>query len=347
MQTHTKHVPFFHRPSTLVALVILGGLITAAAIVIYTGRANSVTVIGQMFNRVAAERGVRIMPAIAYGKGSRRVLDVYKPIRNPKRNPHAIPTDKSPIVLFLYGGSWQQGDRGLYRFVGTSLAKHGMTVVIPDYRLYPLVKFPKFVDDVADAYRWTWTNLAVQKKGPPRPIIIMGHSAGAHMAALLTFDPIYFAKRNPDMARPAAFIGLAGPYAFDPTTSPSVKMAFAGLKNPDEARPIAFAKNGGPPTLLLHGTADETVKLTNQREFAQALETAGVKVEVHELNGIGHMGIVTAIAKPLRWRAPVIDIVTNFLIANNLLSKKMLRSATTAPRPQPATPVAPPAPPAP
>ncbi len=339
MQMLNDPPSFFKRPSTLVALVVLGGLITAAAIVVYTGRANYVSVIGALFNRVAADGGVRVMPAISYGTGSRRVLDVYKPLRSSKRNPAGYAAaEKAPIVLFLYGGSWQQGDRGQYRFVGTSLAKRGLTVVIPDYRLYPSVRFPKFMDDAADAYRWVWVNLAIQKTGPPRPIIVMGHSAGANMAALLTLDTSYLAKRNPGMAKPAALIGLAGPYAFDPTTTASVKDVFHGLKNSDEARPIAFVKEGAPPTLLLHGTGDETVKLTNMRDFAKALETAGDQVEQHELDGIGHMGLLTAIAKPLRWRAPVLDIVTSFLVKNGLLTlpKKRAPVAVT-PAAQPST----------
>ena len=334
------------RPATLVALMVLGCLITAAAILIYTGRASSITLIGRMFNRVAAERGVRIMPAVAYGKGSRRLLDVYAPVRNPKRKSSP---DNTPIIVFYYGGSWQNGDRALYRFVGTSLAKRGVTVVIPDYRLYPSVHFPKFMNDAADAYKWTWLNLAMQKNGKHRPIIVMGHSAGANMAALLTLNPTYIDNSNSKLAgtdqsmpRPAGLIGLAGPYAFDPLNTVSVKGVFDGIENPDLARPIAFVKNASPPTLLLHGAGDETVKLSNTRDLAAALKAEGRQIESEEFAGIGHMGLVTALAKPLRWRAPVLDRILTFMTTNSWLPQPKSQGATkssgSAQSPSPAAP---------
>jgi acetyl esterase/lipase len=309
-------------------LALAAGVMTAMAIFVYTGQASSYRVIGQIFNRVAAESNVRKSLSIAYRAGSRGKLDVYSPGRKLKGSAAlaAASVDASPIILFFYGGSWQQGDRDMYRFVGTSLAKRGITVVIPDYRLYPKVQFPQFMSDAADAYLWTWLNLAKRSNGKHRPIIVMGHSAGANMAALLTLDPSYLATSNAALAAadqplppPAGLIGLAGPYAFHPLATASVKAVFQDLKDQDKARPIAFAKYPAPSTLLVHGTGDETVKLSNTRDFAAALVANQHKVQVEELPDIGHMGLVTAIAKPLRWRAPVLDRVVGFMVHNGFL----------------------------
>jgi dipeptidyl aminopeptidase/acylaminoacyl peptidase len=110
-------------------------------------------------------------------------------------------------------------------------------------------------------------------------------------------------------------IGLAGPYAFDPTTWPSTKDVFASARsNADRARPVAFAPQGkAPPTLLLHGSDDETVKLYNTRDLAAAIKATGQKVRAVEYPGIGHVGLILSVSKPLRWRAPTLDDMVTFI----------------------------------
>ena len=87
-------------------------------------------------------------------------------------------------MVFFYGGSWTTGRRGLYRFVGAALAERGIVTVLPDYRLYPQVKFPLFVDDGALAVAWVQKH-AHEFGGDPHRIVLMGHSAGGHEAAFL------------------------------------------------------------------------------------------------------------------------------------------------------------------
>lgn len=250
------------------------------------------------------EDGVRFEGAIAYGPHSRHRLDVFTPLARAD----------GPIVLFLYGGAWTSGDRGTYEFVGTALASRGITTVIADYRLHPEVLYPAFVEDAALAYGWVDRHLA-RGDDAARPVFLMGHSAGAHIAALLAVDDRRLAAGAPGAARPAGLIGLAGPYAFDPTTWKSTAAIFApAAEAPDRGRPIAFVGARRPiPALLLHGRLDRTVMLQNTRDFTAALVAAGGEARAIEYAGIGHVGLVSALARPLRWRAEVLDDVDAFI----------------------------------
>ncbi len=254
-----------------------------------------------LFSVIGTEWGGPVQRGVSYGTHPRQKLDIYRPEPGPETG------EQGPVVLFFYGGGWRGGDRTTYGFVGGTLAARGITTVIADYRLYPEVRFPAFVEDGALAYDWVARNLARD-----RPIFLAGHSSGAHLAALLALDGRYLQDRADPLPPPAGLIGLAGPYAFDPTTWETTKDIFAGAQA-DQTRPIAFARAGMPPALLMHGLADETVVLWNTRTLAEALEKSGVPVRKREFDGVGHVGIVTALARPLRWRAPVLDEIVDFI----------------------------------
>lgn len=249
-----------------------------------------------LLSMLVAERGVAVERAIAYGPDERHRLDVYA----------AAPGDgRAPVCVFLYGGSWRCGSRTGYGFVGAALARRGITTVVPDYRLYPKVRFPAFVEDAAAACRW----IERQPSLAGRPLILAGHSAGAHIAALLALDSRYLDATM----RPAALVGLSGPYAFDPVKWRTTAPIFATAAHPDAARPVAHVTPEAPPALLIHGADDRVVKLWNQRELAAAYRRNGVEVRAIELRGEGHLTTVSAIARPLRWRAPVLDEMVSFI----------------------------------
>ncbi len=282
-------------------------MLTACAANPATGREPMAWSAGHIYSALTSELGIDTETGIAYGAHPRQQLDIYR----------ADPaTEKAPIVVFYYGGGWKDGDRAIYKFVGTALAKRGITTVIPDYRLFPEVQFPGFVDDAAKAYGWVGNNASrLGRCGGNRPIIVVGHSAGAHTAALLSLDASYLDRHATGTRRPAAMIGLAGPYAFDPTTWPSTKDVFASARaTPDRTRPVTFAVQGlAPPTLLLHGGDDETVKLYNTRDLGAAIKAAGQRVQVVEYPGIGHVGLILTVSKPLRWRASALDDMVTFI----------------------------------
>jgi acetyl esterase/lipase len=252
---------------------------------------------------VVSDRGVNVVRDQSYGAHPRQKLDIYSPAK-------ACPD--GPIVVFWYGGAWTRGDRAAYAFAGAALAARGITTVVPDYRLYSEVRFPAFIEDAAAAYAWSVRHLAGAGSGQ-RAVFVMGHSAGAHIAALLAYDENYIRQAGAGLPRPKGLIGLAGPYAFDPTTWASTKDIFATASTADSARPVAFVRPGAPPSLLLHGAADTTVRLFNTRDTVAALKKSGTPVETAEYPDIGHVGLILTLAAPLRWRAPTLNAVVSFV----------------------------------
>src|ERR1700744_4252291 len=130
-------------------------------------------------NLVAWRHGIEITRSVAYGEAPRQTLDVYRPASTIKSS-----MAKSPVVVFFYGGSWQTGDKETYLFAATALARRGYVVVVPDYRVYPQVRYPAFLQDGARAVRWAKDN-AARFGGDPGRLFVMGHSAGAYIAAML------------------------------------------------------------------------------------------------------------------------------------------------------------------
>jgi acetyl esterase/lipase len=239
---------------------------------------------------------------VAYGRGPRRRLDVYQPDRG----------GAAPIVVFFYGGSWQSGDRGLYRFVGASLSARGIVTVIPDYTVYPDGRYPDFLDDAAHAVRFARDH-ADGWGGNPRRLLVMGHSAGAYISAMLAFDRRWLDHVGVDAARDiVGMIGLAGPYDFLPIIDPVLQQVFGG---PDriETQPIRYVSADAPPALLIAPRRDRIVSPGNTKRLAAQIRTFGGKVEERLYPRIGHLSILGALTRPLRFLAPVQDDVTAFV----------------------------------
>ncbi len=255
-----------------------------------------------LFSAIVADRGVDVQRGIAFGDHPRLKIDIYSP--ETQRG-----GSNAPIVLFLYGGTWKEGDRAIYGFVGAALAARGITTLIPDYRLFPDVMFPAFIEDAAQAYVWTQRRFA----DTSQPIIVMGHSAGAHMAAMLALNPSYIRNLDAETPLPAGLVGLAGPYAFDLTDYPTTHDLFAANQSAAATIPSNFATEDAPPALLIHGSSDKTVKLWNQETLATKLRALNVPVETHVAEGVDHVGIIRNLAWPFRNHSPAIDLIVHFV----------------------------------
>jgi len=241
--------------------------------------------------------------AQAYGAHARQKLDLYRPTPSPNARQGPL-----PIIVFIYGGSWQDGTREGYSFAGRALASRGFLVAVPDYRLVPEVHYPSFLEDCAAAVRWVRAN-AARFGGDPDRIVLVGHSAGAYNAAMLALDPRWLGG---DRAAIRGFAGLAGPYDFLPLDLAVTQAAFGRERDLPSTQPINHASAGDPPALLLHGAADTTAYPRNSQLLAERLRGAGVAVDLKIYPEVGHVGIVTAISRWFRGRAPVLEDVAGF-----------------------------------
>jgi acetyl esterase/lipase len=222
-------------------------------------------------------------------------------------------TDR-PIIVFWYGGGWESGKKSQYRFVGAALADAGYVTVLPDYRLYPQVKFPAFVQDGAAALSWVVSH-AREIGGDPKRIFVAGHSAGAHLAAMLAYDRAQLERVALPPGTVRGFIGLSGPYALDPNTD-TYRAIFGTPYGLADWQPVQLARAGAPPALLIHGEIDEVVDIGHARRLAAALQALGVPVTLRTYSGRGHRDTVAAFAVPAPHKLPVLEEIRRFVEAN-------------------------------
>jgi acetyl esterase/lipase len=256
-----------------------------------------------VLNILAPKAGLEIRQDIAYGTLPRQKLDVYraKDAKGPQ-----------PVVVFFYGGSWDSGSRENYLFVAEALVSRGFVAVVPDYRLFPEVTFPGFLEDAAQAVAWVKRN-ARDAGGDPDKVFLMGHSAGAHVAAMLALDPQYLARQQLAPKDLAGFIGLAGPYDFLPLKSETLKQIFAPEATIARTQPINFVTAAAPPALLVTGETDSAVSPGNSQRLAARLREKGVPVTELRYKDYNHYNIVGVLAAPLRGGEPLLDEIERFV----------------------------------
>jgi acetyl esterase/lipase len=248
--------------------------------------------------------GDAVAAAVPFGAHDQK-LDVWRD--------GAAKAGGAPVVIFYYGGGWVDGDRQSYGWAARGYAAKGFVVVVPDYRKVPGIAFPAFVQDAADAVKWTHDNIA-RYGGDPERIAVAGHSAGAYAVAMLALDRQWLAAAGAPGAVKAA-VGLSGPYDFYPFTGRAVG-AFGKWPRAPETQPISYARKDAPPMLLITGTDDTTVKPKNARNLAAKLKSLGAAVEEREYAGQEHADIAMALSRPFRAKSPVLDDSARFLMAH-------------------------------
>ena len=245
-----------------------------------------------LLNAVTSKAGYGVTHDIRYAQGERGTYDLYIP-------DGADAT--TPVVVFFYGGGWDSGEKGIYPFVGQSLASAGVIVAIPDYRVYPEVQFPAFVEDGARAVAAVATAARDGRDGlvaGSHPLFLMGHSAGAQIGALLALDPRYLNDAGISAPKLSGFVGLAGPYDFLPLTDERYKRVFPPRLRP-ASQPVNAVTRGAPPMLLIAGDDDTTVKPANSLSLAEKVRAVGGSARVDIRPGVDHIGAVSALATAL------------------------------------------------
>lgn len=283
------------------ALALLGACLAAVALV----ACSPITAL----NALAPASTHTRTTDVPYGSGPRQQLDLYTPTQ-------PAPRGGWPVVVFFYGGSWNEGERRDYAFVGEALASRGVLTLVADYRLYPEVRYPDFLRDSAAALAWGLSH-AQRLGGNPRRVFVMGHSAGAYNAAMLALDARWLQQNTADRHAPtelAGFIGLAGPYDFLPMTNVDTQPVFFHPDYPPGTQPLSHASAAAPPTFLGAAREDRLVDpQRNTRGLAQRLQALQVPVTMQMYDRVSHASLIGAFGTPLRWMAPVLDDVAAFI----------------------------------
>jgi len=211
--------------------------------------------------------------------GRRLMLDVLKPV---------AASAPRPLVLFVHGGGWHEGDRGagMHPWLNPLLVSQGFVAASLTYRLSHEAHWPAPLHDVRAALRWLRAHAHEFGAAPDR-IGVWGHSAGAHLAAMA-------ALTTTSQERPRAVALSACPADLRAERLDSGNEV-ARLMGPEATResliaasPICHVHAAAPPFLLAHGTADEIVRFDQSVAFRDALLSAGTEVCWKPIEGAPH-----------------------------------------------------------
>lgn len=249
--------------------------------------------------------GVEALNDVEYSKGDKRplLLDLFKPkdIKKPV-----------PGLIFVHGGSWISGTRKIYGSYCRHFAAKGYVAATIEYRLSGEAPFPAAIQDVNCAIRWMRANAA--KLGvDPNKIGLVGGSAGGHLVMLAAYAP-----NDPELegtggnngvsSRVQAVVDIYGPNQLSGRRSRAV-VKFLGGKTTEEApelyakaSPITHLTKDAPPTLILHGTVDELVDISQSDNLAARLTELGVPYLYDRIEGWHHaMDIVKEVNAHCVW----------------------------------------------
>ena len=200
---------------------------------------------------------------LAYGPDPKQRLDIYQPPGAPAN---------APVLLFLHGGGFLEGDRANYGFIAPAYAKHGVIVVIASYRLvsggFSLLAA---VDDAKSMVKWVYRNIA-SHGGNPNSIVLSGHSAGAILSANLGVDLAWMQQDNIPSNALKAIVAVSGIYNFraddhsrdNILTSPEIKMAVSAMQHIKDL----------PPKMIIAVGSVETDPVTNYVASSEAFYAA-------------------------------------------------------------------------
>lgn len=270
----------------------------------------------QIVNSVSKIYPVEVEKDIAFGNNPRNTMDIYYPKSKNEQ------TETTPVIVFIYGGSWNRGEKSEYEFVGRKLASLGYITMLPNYRVYPEVTYPDFLFDGAKSISTLLTQLKTAKfqtLNPSNKIVLMGHSAGAYNAAMLAMDDRWLAQENlnrNDLVE--GLIGMAGAYNIYPIGVPEVRPVFNHPNYPEKSQPIDYVTNSKVPTLLLAPETDELVSLEkNTYTLAKALGEAGTPNQLVTVEGTDHISLIGTLSPVLFFKGDSITPIEQFITELN------------------------------
>ena len=238
-------------------------------------------------------------------------LNVFAPSRS---------GEKKDVLIFIHGGNWNSGNRTLYSFFGSRMARKGIVTVVIDYPLSPAATYKEMALVAASAVKWVKENIS-SYGGNPDKIFVSGHSAGGHLAALIALDSSYFdGLRVANPVKGIILIDAAGLDMFTYLKQQNFSKDHTYLKtftaNPAEwkkASPVFYLHPGMAPFLVFEGGKTyPSIKMTHKIFMGKLLPMAPLtKYEV--IKGKHHIPMITQFLNP--WN-PRYDAIIEFMNSN-------------------------------
>ena len=236
---------------------------------------------------------LEVTQGIEYGHGGdvSLKLDLY----SPKQLDYPVAG-----LIFIHGGGWKGGKREDYRYYGIKFAELGYVVASISYRLRDIALYPAAVEDAKCAVRWMRANAEEYQIDPDR-IAVIGGSAGGHLSMMVGYS-----SDSPELegeggygdvsSRVQAVVNLYGPVDLTTPYARSHDLVIRFIGNPyeqaadvyEQASPLSYVTNDDPATLILHGTIDDLVPISQADTLAAALKQAGVPCRYERLEGWPH-----------------------------------------------------------
>ena len=286
--------------------VLLLALVGLGALTWWATSNNSAATLDSVDARFSRTAGLKQVATAKYAADPAQKLQMFVPAG-------AAPAAGFPLVVFFHGGGWHSGDPYDYRWVARALAEKGYATALVGYRLNRSGRFPAMLQDSAAGTRWALGHAAEHAIDPTR-VVLMGHSAGAYNASMLTLDRQWLGREGLPEGMVKGAVVLAGPSDFYPFEKKSSINAMSHWPRPQDTQPVNFVRADAPPMLLVHGTKDTVVRPRNAVILARTLSEAGVPTRAVLIDGMGHNGMVITIAHPFDWYdRRVTDAVFPFL----------------------------------
>jgi acetyl esterase/lipase len=198
-----------------------------------------------------------------------------------------------PVLFFVHGGGWKNGSKDDFEFLGKTLAAQGVGVVTANYRLFPKVKFPANVEDLARAFAWTHRNIG-KYGGRADRLFVGGHSTGGHLVSLLATDESYLKAHQLTLDDIRGVVSISGLYAIPKGRFPVFEDTQEAVK---KASPVEQVRATHPPFLLVYADGDFPRFADMAEDFARALRAAGCPVKCMKVKDRTHGSVALKITE--------------------------------------------------
>ncbi|MGB0907017.1 MAG: alpha/beta hydrolase [Maricaulaceae bacterium] len=274
---------------TLMASAIIAALMSACSPV-------------RLLNTITPSKTFELLKNIPYGEHVRQKFDLYTPT-SPKAN--------SPVLVYIHGGSWDSGSKGLYKFLAEGFTSEGLTVAALNYRLYPDAIYPDMLTDSAKGVA------AVAERFPDRPLMLVGHSAGAYNTLMLALYGDFLTEAGVDLCtRISGVVSLAAPTGIIPLGEEPYITIFPDRLSKNDA-PLNNVNAPAPPLFLANGKTDKTVYPANSEQLHAKVQKRGGTSELHIYDKMNHTDIVKVISRHFDGDSTLKSDILKFIAANS------------------------------